>query len=213
MNKKNKIVLGSMGALAFMILVTGGALVSAQTNDNVTTNPSSSFLDRVAQIAGIDPQKLKDSFKQVSKENVDQKLRDGKLTQEQAENIKRKIDAGDVTALNFDGYKHGRNGMGVRMKPHLEEYAVFLGITREELVSQLKDGKSLLEIANENNKTEEDVKKYLSDKFDQNIEKAINEGKITEEQGNKMKENKEDMIDRAISGNLLRRNYIGHKWQ
>lgn len=193
MTKTNKIILGSTVAASFMVLVAGGAVMAAQTTDS-----KSGFIDRVAQIVGVEPQKLQDGVKQASKEQIDAKLKDGKITQSQADEMKKKIDAGE--GFGFGGPK-GRHGGDMRgmFKPALEELTTFLGISKEELATQMKDGKSLVEIAKAKGKSEADVKSFLSTKFDEQLAKAVKDNTLTQAKADEIAKNKEDIISKGMN--------------
>jgi polyhydroxyalkanoate synthesis regulator phasin len=196
MTKKTTIILGSVGALAFIFIAAGGAFVSAQSTDTATK-----FLDRVAQIAGVDAQKLKDSIKQASQEEVDQKVKEGKLSQEEAGVIKKNMDEG-----NFYGF-----GMGVRgpkgpmiekgiMAPDFEDISTFLGITPTDLKDQIRNGKTLLEVAKDKGKSEADLKSFLTNKFDENLKQAVTDGKLTQAEADRISEKRDEMISHLIEG-------------
>lgn len=198
MTKTQKIVLGSIGAFGLVVITAGTALVSAQSAAN--TN-ASEFIDRVAQIAGIDSQKLKDSVKQASKERIDQDVKDGKITQSEADNLKQKIDEGKTFGLGF-GRKgmHGEMGFGGFMKPNLDDLSNYLGLTTSDLMTQMRDGKSLLDIAKDKGKSEAELKTYLSQKFDENLKQAVTDGKLTQEKSDIVAKDKDKIISGIISG-------------
>jgi len=93
---KKFIVVAALLAVALVAGTTG--MVLAQDN-NDGTGPHQTLLTRVAEILGIDQQKLEDAFKQAMseqreqfKEKADQRLQDmvteGKITQEQLDAFK-----------------------------------------------------------------------------------------------------------------------------
>jgi hypothetical protein len=192
MNKKQKIVLGTAGAFALTLITSGSALVLAQSNTK-----GQALLDKVAAKVGVDSQKLKDSFKEVSKEEVDQKVQDGKLTQEQADKIKAKIDTEEFPGIRFEG-PGGRHG-GF-MKPGLDGLETFLGLTEDQLMTKMKAGEKLIDIAKAQGKSEEDLKNYLGTKMDERLAADVKEGRLTQAEADKMKENREDMITKILSG-------------
>jgi hypothetical protein len=199
MTKKSTIILGSVGALAFIFIAAGGAFVSAQSTDTATK-----FLDRVAQIAGVDAQKLKDSIKQASQEEVDQKVKEGKLSQEEAGVIKKNMDEG-----NFYGFGMGMRGpkelkgpmmeKGI-MAPDFEDISTFLGITPTDLKDQMRNGKTLLEVAKDKGKSEADLKSFLSTKFDESLKQAVTDGKLTQAEADRISERRDEMISHVIEG-------------
>jgi pantothenate kinase type III len=195
MTKKTKFLIGSFGAVALTCIVAGGAIASAQSSS------TTSFMDRVAQLAGVEPQKLKDSFKQATKEQVDARVQDGSITEEQAVKIKEKIES-----QNFENFRglpplDGRGGKGLMgLKPQMDEVATYLGTTVEDLKTQMKNGKTLLEIAKEKGKSEDDLKSFISQRFDEQLKQAVTDGKLTQSQADTIAENKDEMIQRMLDG-------------
>ncbi len=190
-----KIALGALTALAFAVMAGGSAFVYAQSTDS-----SGTFMDRVAQIAGVDSGKLKGAFKEASKEEVDQKVADGKLTQSQANEIKAKIENEEFRGPGFGG-RMGMRGGKEMMKDKHAQVAEFLGMSQEELRSSIReDRKTLLTIAKEKGKTEDQLKSFLSTEFDENIAQAVKDGKITQTQADNMKSQKDTMISNMING-------------
>ena len=128
---KKFIVIVALLAVALVAGTTGVAL--AQDNDE-GVGPHQALLTRVAQILGIDQQKLEDAFKQAMtekreqfKEESEQKLQDmvnqGKITQEQLDEfnawlsakpdipmvgpraLKNLVDEGKITQEQLDAFK------------------------------------------------------------------------------------------------------------
>ncbi len=196
LSRTQKIVFGSASAFALMLVMAGSAFVYAQSTDSASSN----FLDRVAQIAGIDSTKLKDAFKQASKENIDTKLVEGKISQEQANEMKERIDSEEFKGLGFGGPR-GRGGIGFMDRgAELDDVAEFLGISESDLRTALhEDNKTLLTIAKEKGKSEAQLTAFLSTKFDERLATAVKDGKITQAQADKMKENKDDRISRLMN--------------
>ena len=191
-----KIVLGAISALALAVVMSGSALVYAQS-----TNSEKPFLDRVAQIAGVDSTKLKDAFKQASNEIVDEKVAAGTITEEQAKNIKEKIANEDFRGPGFGG-PGMKGGHKFGLRQDFAEVAEFLGMEEKDLMTELQNGKTLVQIGATKGKTEAQLRELLSTKFDERVKKALDDKNITEDQANKMKEKKDEMINRLLTGTM-----------
>lgn len=190
MNKKTKVLLGSFGAVTLGMIAAGGALAATQTNANGET-----FIDKVAQVAGIDPQKLKDSIKEVSKSNVEEKLKSGEITQEQANRMNEEIENGNY-GFGFGGPR-GEKMMFI--KGNIEGLAGFLGLTKDDLMQKQQDEMSLLDIAKVQGKTEEELKSFLKQEMTDHLNQALTDGKITQEKVDEMLSNQDEMINEMIS--------------
>lgn len=138
---KKFIVVAALLAVALVAGTTGAVL--AQDN-NYGTGPNQTLLTRVAELLGIDQQKLEDVFKQAMseqreqfKENADQRLQDmvteGKITQEQLDAFKAWLnDKPDVDVPVF-GFK-----FGLRNLNKLVEEGVITQSQADEIKAWLK---------------------------------------------------------------------------
>lgn len=63
------------------------------------------------------------------------------------------------------------------------------GVSEEEISSALNSGKTLHELLNEKGVTDEEIKEYMVSEKTKAIDEAVANGKITEEEGNQLKEN------------------------
>jgi hypothetical protein len=189
MKRKTKLVLGSVGAFALALTALGGTMASA----NTTTK--SAFMDRVAELAGIDKQKLTDSIKTATVEQIDQKVKDGEITQELADKMKKNVEEGKLKGFGGMGKMMGR-GMG----PNHDDIAGFLGMEASVLRDLLHDGKTLTEVAADNGKSVDELKSFLSTRFDERISEALKDGKITQSQADKMTADKAEIIDSLLNG-------------
>ncbi len=96
---KKFIILGAVLAVVIVIVATAGVALAADP-PKPGTGPGQEIMARVAQILGIDQQKLADAFKQATTEfrtahprptldqRLDQLVKDGKITQQQADQLK-----------------------------------------------------------------------------------------------------------------------------
>lgn len=135
------------------------------------------FLGKLSAILGIDEPKLEQSFKEAAMQSVDEGLRNGYLTQKQAEQIKERIE-------------HGKRGFFDRswsflVRRHRQTQAMFeamatrLGMSLEDLENQLETGKSLGELAREKGVSEDDLRKTVVGVVRPRLDQAAREGKIT----------------------------------
>lgn len=187
MKRKTKLILGSVGAFAFALTAVGGTMVSAKSSS------TSSFIDRVAELAGVDKQKLAESMKQASVEQIDQKVKDGEITQAQADKMKKNVE---------NGKPHGFGGgkFGKAQSVNLDDIATYLGIDANDLKTGLGEGKTLTAIAAEQGKSEADLKQFLSQKFEENLMLLVKDGRITQEKADILSKNKDQVISDILSG-------------
>ena len=82
---------------AATVVAAGGARAAVAATSN-GTRPSD-FLDSVARHLGISRQKLDDATKAAAIDQVNADLAAGRITKSQADELKKRIEAGDVPAL------------------------------------------------------------------------------------------------------------------
>jgi len=100
MRRSYKIVAVAVGA-ALLVGVLGIGAAFAADPPTPTGYPGyqGAVFTRVAEILGIDQQKLSDAFIQARTEQVDQAVKDGRLTQQQADWIKQRIQQAQQSAF------------------------------------------------------------------------------------------------------------------
>jgi hypothetical protein len=116
--------------------------------------------------------------------SIAQALADGKITQAQADALKA-LPASD---LEMGGHaKGGRNG-DFAVHTYLEEaFAKALGMSIADFDTQEAAGKSWLQIATAQGKTEAEAQTLLARAYSQSITQALADGKITQAQADALK--------------------------
>jgi len=198
MNKltaKKKVLAATVAGLA---VAGGGAAIAASQTDS----PGSSFLDSVAEHLGISSQELEDATKAAAIDEVNQALEDGKITQEQADELRERIDADDYPLLFGRGGHGGPGGFG--RHGHFEVLATaasFLGMTEAELREELQD-KTLADIAKEQGKTAAGLVQQLVATETKRIDEAVADGKLSEEQAALLKADLAKRMEAFVDGEL-----------
>lgn len=189
------IVIGAFGIAA------GGTALAATGGTG-----ANGFLDSVAKHLGITREKLDEATKAAASEQVDQALADGKITKEQADAAKERIESGEGRFFGFrggDGFGH-HGGFG-GPDGHLEDAATFLGLSVEELRTQLAAGKTLAEVAKAQGKTVEGLKQALIDSEKAELDAAVKDGRLTQAQADELLERKAERLDAMINGTFTGR--------
>ncbi|CAG7622142.1 hypothetical protein ACFQI7_05150 [Paenibacillus allorhizosphaerae] len=169
------------------------------------------IIEEAAAILGMDPEALRTALKDktlaqlASEKNIseadliakleaqrgkkiDEAVAAGKLTAEKAERIKQNM-AGHLKFMvnhKFDGEgKHPMRSAKHRMMPAPDKLAGILGISEEELKTQLNSGKSLAEIAQSKGMTKEQLVSKIKDGMTPWIEKMVDLKHMKEEKPKK----------------------------
>jgi prefoldin subunit 5 len=220
--KSRKILAATVAGLA----VTGGvgAGIAASQDDS----RASSFFDAVAKHLGVSSQELEDATRAAAIDQVDAALADGKITEEQAEELKSRIESGELPPLLGPGLFFGGPkgdgergfgfgfgfgpGLGFHFGEKLDAAAEYLGVTDDELREALQNGKSLAEIAEEKGKSVDGLKDALLAEAQTRLDEAVADEKLTREQADRILERLREGIDDLVNAsgeNRLRFHFRG----
>ncbi len=192
-------------ALTGALLAGGtGAAIAAVSKDE-GTKAEEAILDDAAKRLNVTPEKLREALSAAQDDQLDQAVKDGKLTQQQADAIKeRRKQSGRVLGGPFGGPGHHK-GFGPRGGPRggfgfrgavFPDLAKALGITDAKLKEQLRDGKSIAAIAKAAGKSLADVRAALKADAKTRLDKAVKDGDLTQSQADKMLEHVDEHLER-----------------
>jgi uncharacterized protein (DUF433 family) len=193
-------------ALTGALLAGGtGAAIAAVTKDD-GKQAEQAVLNDAAKRLNVTPEQLRDALSQAQDAQLDQAVKDGKLTQKQADAINaRRKQTGRVLGGGPFGPGFGHRGFGPGFGPGFghrglggaifPDIAKALGITREELRTQLRDGKSIADIAKAQGKSLDDVRAALKADAKTAADKAVKDGDLTQKQADELLSH----LDKALS--------------
>jgi hypothetical protein len=208
--KVKRYVLVSAAVLA--VGAGGGAAIAASGGDD-RKQTEQSILDDAAKRLNVTPEALRSALGAAQDSQIDQAVKDGKLTQEQADEIKaRRAKDGSVLGGPGVGGPRGRPGVhpgfggggpGLMFKigpgGALDAAASALGLKREDLVSKLRDGKSIADVAKDQNKSLDDVKKAITDGVTKELDQAVTDKKLTSDQRDKVLKQLGEHLDDLVT--------------
>lgn len=175
---KRKIVLGTVAALA----VAGGGAAVAATQLGSPREESQAILNDAARQLGIEPSKLGDALKTALKNRVDAAVAAGRLSKEDGQALKARIEADEYPLLfgSPRGFRHVGGHFG-----HFGDLGVaasYLDVTAEQLRTDLRSGKTLAQIAREKGKSVDGLIKAMVDAAATRLDEAVGAGRLTEAQ-------------------------------
>lgn len=177
-------------AVLGVAVVGVGAGFAQQANGSTST-----FLGKVAAKLGIGEDKLTTAVDQAYDETLDEAVAAGRLTQAQADILKaRGYDFAPQLGPRFGG--HGPMG-GARI---VDAAATVLGMSVDDLTAQLKDGKSLADVATAQGISVDDLTADLLSEVKARLDSLVSEGKLTQEQADNIYTQTQDNIDQIVSG-------------
>lgn len=184
MNRRRTKLFAAVAVLA--AAVGAGAAIGA-TKLTSPKQESQAIVNDAAKQLGIDPGKLSDALKTAIENRIDAALADGRLTKEQADALKARIQAGDAPLLFAPrlGFGHdgglGHDG-GFGRFGDLAAAASYLGMTEADLRAALAGGKSLADVAKEKGKSVDGLVQALVDGASAKLDAAVKAGRLTEAQ-------------------------------
>jgi len=206
-------------ALSGALIAGGaGAAIAGVTKDDANKTEQA-ILDDAAKRLSVTPEKLRDALSAAQDAQLDQAVKDGDLTQKQADAIKAaRKDSGRVLAgpglLGGPG-PHGvlklRGGGGGPMLHHFglrgdlfAELAKALGTSEAKLKEQLRDGKSVADIAKANGKSLAGVRAAVKAATKTRLDKAVADGDLTRKQADAILERITDHVTEIGTRKALR---------
>ena len=185
-------LLGSVAAAvlaaAAVFAMAAGAL--AQEGDAGGRSP---LRQRVADKLGIDVATLRGAVKDSSLEMVDEALADGRITEQQAERARERIEAGKPLHLTPRERAHlwARHAI-------VESAADALGMTPDELRAELQSGNSIAGVASDRGVSLDDVKTQITSDMQAKLYGAVAKGRISQQQADDAMTKLNDRLDEIV---------------
>ncbi len=195
MNRFWKAVLTAIATLVVAGTVVG--FVAAQTDGDVSMPGKerlNNFISRLAGNLGITQEELEVAIDQTQLELVDEAVADGRITEEQAAEIRTRIESGEGPFFAKRPHRgHQRGGA------HLEPVAEFLGLTPQEVTEALQDGQTLAQIAEANGSSAADLTTFLLGELEARLAEAVESGKIDQARADEKLANASERITEMIN--------------
>ncbi len=141
------------------------------------------YITALAAKLGISETQLTDALKSVQLDQIAKAVKDGKLTQSQADALSTRINSGTAPLFGFGGgpgRDGGPRGGGAGFRVDETALATFLGVDQPTLETALHGGKSLATVATESGKSRDQLKAFLSSELMTSLNNAVADGKLTQ---------------------------------
>jgi hypothetical protein len=201
----------AIGAAALTALGGGAALAAGAGGVFGGGGEREAFLNGVASRLGVTPEKLNDAITQALDERLEAAVKEGRITQAQADALRARLTAGGAGLLGPGFGRIGPGGFGgpglhggmVLLRPETTEAAAtYLGLTAAQLHEQLRSGKTLGDIAKAQGKTADGLKAAVTAAWKKDLDAAVKAGKLTQAQADERLKELGERIDDAIAGTL-----------
>lgn len=190
MNLSRLLTIGAI-ALGLALGVVIGPLFSATTasaQSSQTTYPGAplwnDFLDQLAAALNIQRATLDSAIQTAGNKTIDNAVQQGTLTQAQGDALKARLQAGDIGVLwgRGRGKGPGMQALANVRQAMLDAAAQKLGMTATELITQLRSGQTLAQIAQSKGVAEQDVINAALAAAKTQLDQAVANGTLTQAQ-------------------------------
>jgi polyhydroxyalkanoate synthesis regulator phasin len=195
-----------IGALAVAVAGAQTSSPTATPDSSSTTTPATTgdtlrdqFLQELAGRLGVSVDTLQTAINDSQKALIDKAVTDGKLTEEQANDLKARIDNGGHVELGRLLGDHPRGIRGI-VSNIVDEAAKVLGIDKSDVTDGLKAGTSLNDIANAHNMSTADFQAALLAQVKTDLDARVTAGDITQAQADEAYQKFSDNIDKITNG-------------
>ena len=205
-------------ALSGAVIAGGtGVAIAAATKDDAKKTEQA-ILDDAAKRLDVTPEKLRDALAAAQDAQLDEAVKDGDLTQKQADAIEQareqsgRVLGGPVLRgmhggprLHLRGGPRGPGLRGLGLRGGLfGDLAKALGTTQDELIEQLRDGRSVSDVAKANGKTLAGVRSAVKAAAKTRLDKAVADGDLTRKQAEAILEHVDERVAAIGSRRALR---------
>jgi uncharacterized coiled-coil protein SlyX len=191
----------AVGAVAVAAVLGAGAAVAATQDVFDPKEEQEAFQAAVAEELNVTTTELQNAYKAAALKQLDAAVAAGRLTEEQADAIRERIEAGDFLGPHFGfgfGFEHHLEG-----GPGIEGAANYLGLTEAELHERLRNGQTLAEIAEAEGKSVSGLKQALIAAAKDRLDQAVDDGRITDAQRDALLGRLASRIDAVVNGEPL----------
>ena len=178
------------------------AVVLAAGASNALAADRPSLVDQVAARLGVTPEQLRSAFRATLVARVDAAVAAGKLTPEQGAKLKERLANAKGLGLRLRGrlaLKHPTLVRGFHARAHrVGPIAKYLGITPQELRSELRAGKSLAQVATAHGKTVEGLVDAIVGPAKARLDRAVANGHLTRQRADELLDRLTDAVEKAV---------------
>jgi hypothetical protein len=175
---KPRLIAGTVAGLA---VAGGGAALAADKLGGSPQQENQAVVNDAAKQLGVTPGALTSALKTALENRVDAAVAAGRLTKAQGDELKKRIEAGDVPFFGGPGLGMHHHMFGM-LGRGFDAAASYLGLTEDKLRTQLENGKTLAEVAKAQNRSVDGLVDAIVGDAKKHLDAAVNAGRITKSQ-------------------------------
>jgi len=189
-----------VAGVAAVAAVVGAGVAVAATTLGSPQQESQAVIDDAAKQLGVKPDALSTALKRALENRIDAAVAAGRLTKEQADRLKARIESRDFPLFFGHGPRLGHRPFA--RFANLDAAVSYLGVTRAELRTALASGKSLADVAKEQGKSVDGLVDALVEAAKKKLDAAVAAGRLTDAQRQQvvgeLKERLTDFVNRPL---------------
>lgn len=198
MKRNHKIAVVAVFALS--VIAVGGAIGATQLTPR---QEGQAVLNDAAEELGVEPSELSNALKQGLKNRVDEAVEDGRLTKQQGQRLKERIDANELPFFGLGPGLH-RHHRGGPFHAKLDAAAEYLGLTQAQLRERLEEGKTLAQVARDRDKSVDGLIDALVEDAEQKLQEHSEARGLTEAEKRDLLQGLRTRITRMVNGRFPR---------
>jgi hypothetical protein len=173
---------------AVVLAAVGAGAAIAATRDTSPQAESQAVVNDAARQLGVQPSELTAALKKALSNRVDAAVEAGRLSKEEGDALKARINSGQFPLFGGPHRHFGRFGPGFPHGPRhdLADAAEYLGMTTAQLRAQLNQGKTLAQVARDRDKSVDGLVDNLVEAKKARIEEAVEDGRLTRAQADEI---------------------------
>lgn len=198
-----------IGAAALVLAASGGAAYAATQSGSTGQQ---AFINDVAKRLNVSPTQLRSALKQALIDRLNAEVKAGRLTQAQANRIEQRINQNG--RLPFFFAPRGR--MFLTRGPVAGGFhaaATYLGLTNAQLLSQLRSGQSLAQIAKAHGKSVSGLEQAIMTAEKTRLNRAVSSGRISAAQEQQLLNRLSARISKLVNRTGIGQRAVGHAFR
>ncbi len=213
---KKILLIGGGSALLLLCILFGaffaGPLLASARSGQASATPTPTgtnqycqqYLQDLANRLGVSVSTLQKDKLAAAEDVLAQLVKDGKLTQNQANQIKQRLESNKACTGNgfFSGRGIGLHSLSQYLPGIANQVAQGLHITTDQLKAQLQSGKSLSDIAAAKGVSSSQLHTIVTNAIQSALNKAVSDGNLTQQQATNIMqklENNPQFLNRILN--------------